>query len=400
MGKTLLTDENYRTWLRDLKSRIWQSQIKASVRINSALLELYWSIGADIVAKQAESVWGSGVLKRLSQDLREEFPDMQGFSVTNLKYMKMFFVFYSQKAGFLRQPETGLSTNGLAPQGSQIGQQLVDSVDDGLVQQNRPALIGQQAVDQLGERQFPPVLGTIPWGHHIMIFSRCKAIEKALFYVHETAQNGWSRAILLNFLDTDLYERQGKATNNFSVLLPQPQSDLAREILKDPYNFDFITLTKGYQEKELEDALTSNITKFLLELGQGFAYVGRQVPVMVGRKEMFIDLLFYHLELRCYTVIELKAGEFEAEYAGKLGVYVSAINHQRKKTTDNPTIGLLICKTKDKIVAEYALESSSQPIGISEYELSKLLPDNYKSALPSIEEIESELKAKTWEEQP
>jgi len=197
----------------------------------------------------------------------------------------------------------------------------------------------------------------------------------------------------MNFIEADLYAAQGKALTNFSRLLPAPQSDLANEIIKDPYNFDFITLTEPYRERELEDALTENITKFLVELGQGFAYVGRQVPVKVGDTERFIDLLFYHLELRCYVVIELKATKFEAEYTGKLGLYVSAINHQRKKPSDNPTLGMIICKTKDNVEVEYSLESSSQPIGISEYKLSKLLPDNYKSVLPSIEEIEAGLKS-------
>ena len=198
--------------------------------------------------------------------------------------------------------------------------------------------------------------------------------------------------MLLNFLDTNLYSAQGKAITNFSRLLPDTKSDLAKETLKDPYNFDFLTLTEGYKEKELEEALTSNITNFLLELGQGFAFVGRQVPIMVGSKEMFIDLLFYHLELRCYIVVELKVTELEPSYIGQLGVYIAAINHQRKKDMDNETLGLLICKTKDNIVAEYALESSREPIGISEYNLSKLLPKNYKSSLPSIEEIEEKLK--------
>jgi predicted nuclease of restriction endonuclease-like (RecB) superfamily len=253
---------------------------------------------------------------------------------------------------------------------------------------NKQSIIRQQLVDELETHP----LFQIPWGHHVQIITKCKSVHEALFYVQKTIKNDWSRAVLMNFMEADLYSAQGKALNNFSKLLPEPQSDLANEILKDPYNFDFLTLTEPYKEKELEDALTTNITKFLLELGQGFAYVGRQVPVKIGKKERFIDLLFYHLELRCYVVIELKAGEFEAEHTGKLGLYISAINHQHKKDADNPTIGLLICKTKDNIEVEYSLESSSQPIGISEYQLSKILPDNYKSALPSIEEIEAGLK--------
>jgi predicted nuclease of restriction endonuclease-like (RecB) superfamily len=195
----------------------------------------------------------------------------------------------------------------------------------------------------------------------------------------------------MNFIEAGLYQSQGKSINNFDSLLPDVQSDLAKETLKDPYNFDFLVLTDDYKEKELEDALVANITKFLLELGQGFAYVGRQYPITVGSRERNIDLLFYHLELRCYVVIELKAKEFEPEHTGKLGYYITAINKQLKKDVDNPTIGLLICKTKDNVDAQYSLESSSQPIGISEYTLSKLIPDNFKSSLPSIEEIEREL---------
>lgn len=350
------------------------------------MLELYWSIGADIVARQVESAWGSGVLRRLSRDIREEFTGAKGFSVTNLKYMKMFYLFYAKDVAFLHQINAEFTEDRPLYEALPLGHQVGDPTE----QINCPAPIGHQVGDQLA---FPSILGTVPWRHHVEIVSRCKSIEEALFYIRETIENGWSRAMLLNFLDTDLYERKGQAINNFSALLPKPQSDLAREALKDPYNFDFISLTEDYMEKELEDALTFNMTKFLIELGRGFAYVGRQVPIMVGRREMFIDLLFYHLELRCYVVIELKAGEFEGEHAGKLGIYVSAVNHQLRKETDNPTIGLIICKAKDKVMAEYAVESSSQPIGISEYELSNLLPENYKSALPSIEEIEAKLEA-------
>lgn len=231
----------------------------------------------------------------------------------------------------------------------------------------------------------------IPWRHHVEIISKSKSVHEALFYVQKTIENGWSRAVLMNFIDADLYNSQGKAINNFDRLLPDVHSDLVKETLKDPYNFDFLTLTENFKEKELEDALVANITKFLLELGHGFAYMGRQYPIRVGNKDRNIDLLFYHLELRCYVVVELKAGEFEPEYTGKLGYYISAVNNQMKREEDNPTIGLLICKTKDNIEAQYSLESSSQPIGISEYTFSKLLPENFKSSLPSIEDIEREL---------
>jgi predicted nuclease of restriction endonuclease-like (RecB) superfamily len=293
-----------------------------------------------------------------TKELSEEFPDMQGFSTRNLYNMKQFYLFYSQDSESPHQAG--------AEREEMILHQVGAELDDCPIFQ-------------------------IPWRHHMEIMSKCHSINEALFYVQKTIENGWSRAMLMNFVEMDLYASQGKALNNFSRLLPDAQSDLARETLKDPYTFDFITLTEGYKERELETALVDNITKFLLELGQGFAYVGRQVPIQIGTKEKFIDLLFYHLKLRCYIVVELKATDFEAAYTGQLGLYVSAVNHQMKAAVDNPTIGLLICKTKDNIEAQYSLESSSQPLGISEYQLSKLLPKDFKSSLPSIEEIEQEL---------
>lgn len=246
--------------------------------------------------------------------------------------------------------------------------------------------IRQQPVDEFEK------IHMIPWGHQILLFSKCKTVDEAIFYINKIIENGWSRSVLLNFLDTRLYSTQGKSITNFSEILPNIQSDLAKETLKDPYNFDFLTLSEGYREKELEDALTENITKFLLELRQGFAYVGRQIPIVVGETELFLDLLFYHLELRCYVVVELKVCEFEPAFIGQLGVYVAAINHQKKKNEDKQMLGLLICKTKDNVMAEYSLEASSQPIGISEYKLNNFLPQEYKSTLPTIEDIERSLK--------
>ena len=366
-------DNEYKKWLLDLKSRIRQSQIKAAVKVNTELLRLYWDLGRDIVARQMESVWGSGFFERLSKDLLLEFPDMKGFSTSNLYYIRQFYQFYSQSIPKFQQVA------------GEIRQQLADELQ---VVDNKGDEILQQAAEEL---EGHPIF-QIPWFHHVQIFTKSKSIKEALFYVHKTIENGWSRAVLMNFMEADLFSAQGKALNNFSRLLPQPQSDLANQILKDPYNFDFLTLTENYKEKELEDALTTRITKFLLELGQGFAYVGKQIPIKIGETERFIDLLFYHLELRCFVVIELKANKFEAEHIGKLGLYIAAINHQKKKETDNPTIGMIICKTKDKVEVQYSLEIVNQPIGISEYKLAKLLPDNLKSSLPSIEELEEELK--------
>jgi predicted nuclease of restriction endonuclease-like (RecB) superfamily len=373
MNKIEKTNEAYRQWLIDLKSKIRRSQIKAAVRVNEELLRLYWDLGQDIVARQMESTWGSGFFEKLSNDLRSEFPYMKGLSSTNLKYIKRFYLFYTQDSSIRQQ-----ITDGIRPQ---LGAELQTS-------NNKQDIIRPQVADEL--RNSP--IFYVPWGHHREIIAKCKSVQEAFFYVQKTIENGWSRESLINSLKTGLYSKQGKALSNFSRLLPEAQSDLANEILKDPYDFDFLTLTDGFKERELEDALTTNITKFLTELGQGFAYVGKQIPVKIGHTERFIDLLFYHLELRCYVVVELKARKFEAEHTGKLGLYISAINHQRKKETDNPTIGLIICKDKDSVEVQYSLESSSQPIGISEYEFSNLLPENYKSALPSIEEIEEGLK--------
>jgi predicted nuclease of restriction endonuclease-like (RecB) superfamily len=232
----------------------------------------------------------------------------------------------------------------------------------------------------------------VPWFHQVEIITKCKSVKEALFYVNKTIENGWSRAMLVNFIEADLYGAQGKSINNFSKFLPDVQSDLAKETIKDPYNFAFLTLTEDYKERELENALETNITKFLLELGKGFAFVGRQVLLKAGDSELIIDMLFYHLKLRCYIVIELKSCKFEPAFTGQLGTYVSAVNHQLKGENDNRAIGLLVCKTKDNVLAQYSLEGSSHPIGISEFKLSKLLPKNYKSALPSIKEIEKRLK--------
>jgi len=343
---TLNHSLNFNKWLQALKLKIRQSQIKAAVKVNSELLKLYWDLGNDIATKQMDSVWGSGFYEKVSKELKSEFPDMQGFSATNLKYCKYFYQFYSKDAA--------------------IRPQLADELEDSVIFQ-------------------------IPWGHHREIINKCKSVKEAFFYITKTIENGWSRAVLLNFLEAGLYKQKGKSITNFDKLLPAPQSDLAKETLKDPYNFDFLTLSENYRERELENELSANITKFLLELGKGFAFIGKQVPVTVGKKELFIDMLFYHLQLRCYIVVELKAGEFDASFTGQLGVYVSAVNHKLKHKNDNSTLGLLICKTKDNVLAQYSLESSSQPIGISEYKLTKLLPKNLKSELPSIAEIESNL---------
>jgi len=349
MTDILKSDKEYRAWFSDLKLRIRQSQLKAAVKVNTELIDLYWSMGKDIVEKQEKAKWGDGLMKQLSADLKKEFPDIQGFSISNLKYIKQWYLFYNER-----------------------------------IEKS------QQAVGQL--KLVQQLVVKIPWGHNLKIISKCESIDEALFYINKTIEYGWSRDMLSAHIKLDEYKRIGSSATNFSLTLPPVQSDLAQQTLKDPYNFDFLALTEGYKEYELENALAENITRFLLELGAGFAYVGRQVPLMVGNKEFFIDLLFYHLKLRCYVVIELKAVEFIPEFAGKLSFYLSAANDLIAHPTDNPTIGLMICKSKDHFIAEYALKDINQPIGVSEYELTKLFPKDFKGCLPTVEEIEAELE--------
>lgn len=334
-------DANYKAWLKGIKQCFAQTQLKAAVSVNTALLEFYWQLGSEIVEKQKNSQWGDGFLAQLSQDLMAEFPDVKGFSKRNLWAIRQWYLFYSS--------------------------------DSAIVQQ-AAALLAQ-----------------IPWWHNVVIVTKCKTTAEALYYVQNTQQHGWSRNVLVHQIESGLYQREGKAITNFAQTLPPLQSDLAQQTLKDPYVFDFLSLTKNYSERELEQGLTQHITQFLLELGAGFAYVGKQVPLTVGEKDFYIDLLFYHLKLRSYVVIELKAGEFTPEHAGKLNFYLTAVDKQLKTEHDNPSIGLLLCKEKDKLVAEYALTDVNKPIGISEYQLTQALPDNLKSSLPSIEEIEAEL---------
>lgn len=333
----MILDDEYKEWLLGLKSKIRSMQLKAAVAVNSALIEFYWELGRMITEKQSQTKWGDKLIDQVARDLKTEFPDMAGLSNSNLKYCKRFYTFYQSS-------------------------------------------FGQQPVDQ------------IPWGHNILIFTKSRDIDEAGFYIKKTIENGWSRDVLGLQLKSNLYERQAKAITNFKDTLPNPMSDLATQLLKDPYNFDFLAMTENYKERELENALIDNVTKFLLELGTGFAYVGKQVPMQVGDQEYFIDLLFYHLKLRAYVVIELKVTDFIPEYAGKLSFYLSVANDILRHPTDNPTIGLLICKNKNNVIAEYSLKNINQPIGVTEYQLTRLFPEEFKSSLPTIEEIETELK--------
>ena len=371
MSKSInILDKDYIQWIKDLSSRYRRSQIKASVKVNQEMLQFYWELGKDIVEKKAESRWGSGFMKNLSRDLKEINPDATCFSETNLLYMKNFYLLY--------QPYLEITP--------QVGEQFTQQV----VEQGENAI-----TPQLGE-QIRNDIFSIGWGHHkVLIDKYSKQPEKALFFVHQTIENGWSRNMLLNGLDTDLYERQGHALTNFKRTLPEETSDLAQELTKDPYDFAFTGITGSYNERLLKDKLLGNITKFLVELGTGFGYLGKEYRIQVGEREQFIDLLFYNLNLSCYVVIEVKIGKFEFADLGQLGGYVVACNHiLRKEGRDNPTIGLLICKEKDRVQAQYALESSSQPLAISEYELEKFYPEKVEGTIPTIEEIEAKLSAR------
>jgi len=346
MKNIQIPTQEYKEFILEIKSKIQNAQIKASIKVNEALLQLYWEIGSAIVEKQKTSSWGDNFLESISRDLQKEFPNVKGFSYRNMRAIKQWYLFWQQLVANLKSTHW------------------------------------QQAVANIF---------LIPWGHNLAILSKCKNIDEALFYINLTLENNYSRALLLKEIEKNLFERKAKAITNFEYKLPKPHSQLAIETLKNPYNFDFLDLRISHDEKELEDALVENITKFLLELGAGFSYLGRQYKLKVAHDEFKIDLLFYHVKLHCYVVIELKTIDFKPEFAGKLNFYISAVDAQIKSKEDNPTIGILICKSKNDTVVEYSLKDINKPIGVSEYELTTILPENLKSSLPTIEEIEAEL---------
>lgn len=337
---SLKNDEAYTQWLLSLKQQFRQAQIKATVWVNQELLQFYWQLGEQIVERQQQSQWGSGFLRELSHDLKIEFPEVKGFSQRNLELIRQWYLFWSEE----------------------------------------PA-IAQQLVAQLT---------SIPWGHNAQIMNKCQNHQEAQYYVRQTLEHGWSRSVLVHQIESGLYQREGKVISNFSETLPAPQSDLAKQSLKDPYVFDFLTLSKDYNERELEQGLVKHITQFLLELGTGFAYMGKQVAIQVGERDFYLDLLFYHTRLHCHVVIELKVVDFEPEHVGKLNFYIKAVDEQIRQEGDQPTIGILLCKSKDKTVVEYALSDIQKPLGVTEYQLTQSLPDDLKSSLPSIETIEKE----------
>ncbi len=335
--------KEYKAFFKEIKEKILTSQVKAALAVNHELINLYWEIGCKIHLKQQDEGWGAKTIENLAKDLKSTFPEMKGFSLTNIKYMVQFAKEY---------PEFTIS---------------------------------QQ------------VVGQIPWGHNIVLLQKLTSLEERLWYAHKTIENGWSRNVLLHWLESSLHNREGRAITNFKNTLPSPHSDLAHQTLKDPYCFDFLTLRDKHDEQELESGLLDHVQKFLLELGAGFSFVGRQIHLSIGDQDFYIDLLFYHYKLRCFIVVELKTTDFKPEFAGKMNFYLSAVDDLMKHPDDKPSIGLLLCKGKNKVVAEYALRDINEPIGISQYEAAIIesLPNELKGSLPSIEALEQELEDKS-----
>lgn len=332
-----LAPDTYAQFLADLKRRIQAAQLHAALAVNRGMVLLYWQIGRDILDRQERESWGAKVIDRLAADLKRSFPDMKGFSPRNLKYMRRFAEVWAE----------------------------------------------EQFVQQ--------VAAQLPWFHNCVLLDKVTDRDERVWYAQAAIQHGWSRAVLVHQIESGLHRRQGKAITNFDRALLPPQSDLAQEVTKDPYNFDFLMLGEAARERDLERGLLEHLQKFLLEMGVGFAFVGRQYSLTVGGEEFRIDLLFYHLKLRCYVVIELKTVPFQPEFAGKMNFYLSAVNNLLRHADNQPSIGLILCKTKNRVVAEYALEDYSKPIGISEYRLAESLPEQIQGSLPTIEELESEL---------
>jgi len=362
----MIKNNEYKEWIVEVKQKIRSTQIKAAIAVNSALIEFYWDLGKMLSEKIKQSNWGDKILENVSIDLREEFPDMKGFSVSNLKTCKLFYDYFSNSSQLVNQQQNNL-----------IGSLPANQLQDSDKEEN---IIGQQVIAQ------------IPWGHIKVIITKIKDINEAFFFIQKTKENNWSRDTLALQIKSDLYARQGKAITNFTNTLPAPNSDLAQQTLKDPYIFDFLQLAEDYKERDIENRLTQHIIRFLLELGKGFAFVGRQYNMLLNEKEYFIDLLFYHIPMQCYVVVELKNKDFEPEFTGKLNFYLTLIDKTLKRPNENPTIGILLCRGKDNLEVEYALQDIYKPMGVSEFKLNKLLPDNLKSSLPSIEELEEQLR--------
>jgi predicted nuclease of restriction endonuclease-like (RecB) superfamily len=360
--RTLPVPVGFANLVAEIKDRIQQAQTRAILAANAELVRHYWDIGRRIDERQREEGWGAGVIPRLAHELRSELPEVKGFSERNIGRMIAFYRSYPNPADFLPQVVAKLPSSGKVP----------------------------QAVAKIASAD-ASILWLIPWGHHAFLMDKIGDLIERHWYMQQTLANGWSRNVLLTMIQTDAHRRQGTAVNNFERLLPAPQSDLARQTLKDPYIFDFLTLEESFHERELETSLLRHLERFLLELGQGFAFVGRQLHLDVGDKDFSIDLLFYHLKLRSFVVIDLKTGEFKPKYAGKMNFYLNVVDDKFRHSLDEPSIGLILCQDRNHIVAEYALRGVNKPIGISEYELTRALPPSLKSSLPTVEQIEAEL---------
>lgn len=356
----------YGQFLEDLKVRIRSAQVRAALSVNRELIALYWHTGKSIVERQRVEGWGKSVVDRLSADIRREFPGLKGFSASNIWRMRSFYLTWTSDAQELAQGVRDPSSPNLA-----------------------------QIVRDLAERNLPHPISEIPWGHNVLLLEKIKDPLQRIWYASQTTLNGWSRPVLAHQIETDLIGRQGKALTNFDFTLPSPQSDLAQQTLKDPYLFDFLNLEPSAQERELEKSLLFHIQQFLVELGVGFAFVGRQVHLEVEGDDYFLDLLFYHLDLRCFIVIDLKMEEFKPEFAGKMNFYLSAVDAKMRREGDQASIGLLLCRERKRLTVEYALRDMKKPIGVAEWKtkLVRSLPKQYKGSLPTIEDLERELMA-------
>jgi predicted nuclease of restriction endonuclease-like (RecB) superfamily len=371
-------DQEYVQWIAELKVRYRSAQSKAAVRVNAEQLMFNWELGRDLVLKKAEQRWGSGVVEQVSLDLQAAFPESKGFSTTNLWYMKQWYTFYSGASEKLAQLGRELPQKKLQQLGGEF--QVVEN-------ENNIKL--HQAGGEIGIA-FPSVFAYVPWRHHVEIVAKSKSIEEALFYILKTVEGNWSRDTLVNCIKADLYHTQGGAITNFSEQLPSPQSQLAQAITKDTYDFGFVSLAEGYKEEALETELETQLTRFLLELGTGFAYLGRQKQIVVAGKTRKLDMLFFHIPLNCYVVVELKTVPFEPEFAGKLNFYVSAVDDLIKTEPQNPTIGLLICSNKDETEVRYAFRGVQTPIGVASYDNVQI--KKIEEQLPSVEELKKRIR--------
>jgi predicted nuclease of restriction endonuclease-like (RecB) superfamily len=380
-GLSLSLPNGFADLLGEVKLRIQTAQARAMFSVNAELIQLYWDIGRMIEGRQQREGWGAAVIPRLSTELHNELPEMKGFSERNIKRMLAFHRAYPAPDEFMPQAAAQISSG----QKSSL-----------LVAKRGASAIVPHPAAQLPES----LLWAIPWFHHVVLIEKVKDLAARRWYMEQTLANGWSRNVLTLMIDSNAHRRTGKAVSNFEQQLPAPQSDLVQQTLKDPYIFDFLTLDEPFHERELEAELVRHLEKFLLELGQGFAFVGRQYRITIGEGDFYIDLLFYHLRLRAFVVIDLKTGPFKPEYAGKLNFYCNVVNDQLRHEQDHPTIGLILCQTKDNVLAEYALTGIDKPIGVSSYELTRALPRDLRSALPTVEQLEAELSTPYPSNQP